>query len=81
MRPHKDLDFSSFKVPGPLPPAFVMELQAYFHNLPFGPESGKYALCFKAEIIYFKELSRAAFDFYTRIEEILEKPEPGRPEK
>lgn len=77
MTPKKDGDLYSFKFPGPLPPAFVMELQSFMNYLPFDKESDKYADCFKAQITYFKDMSRAAVKFYTEIENILKKPGHG----
>jgi len=71
MKTQKEGDFYSFKIPGPLPPAFVMELQSFMNFLPLGRESEKYAACFKAQITYFKDMSEAAFKFYTAIEDIL----------
>lgn len=71
MKPQKDGDFYSFKIPGPLPPAFVMELQSFMNYLPLGRESEKYTACFKAQITYFKDMSEASFKFYSAIEEIL----------
>lgn len=71
MKSPKEGDLSSFKIPGPLPPAFYMELQSFMNYLPFDRESKEYAACFKAQITYFKDMSAAALKFYSSIEDIL----------
>mgnify|MGYP001584475662 CR=1 FL=1 len=71
----KEKDVESFKQAMPWPPVWWMELPAMMHGimpeLPFGIEDKRYADIFKAHIIYLKTCSRAAFDFYSAVEEKL----------
>jgi hypothetical protein len=85
MTPLKDKDLAGFRMPGPWPPAFVMDAPFYMHHLfpqlPFGPEDERYRELFKSQIKYMKNLSKASFDFFTEFELILNKPIHGKPLK
>lgn len=75
MTSHENLDLESFKMPGPWPPAWWMELPSMMSNLvkdlPFGKEDKRYIAVLLAQATYLKECSESLRKFYEAIEGIL----------